>query len=59
MEDAKLIAGMGEITVLCHRIHRTSRVPNAHQSYKPLESTLPEEIAEKALKGQTLSHGVA
>jgi hypothetical protein len=59
MEDAKLIAGMGEITVLFHRTCRSSRAPKAHRSYKPLESTLPEEISEKALKGQALSHGVA
>jgi hypothetical protein len=57
--DAKLAAaGLGEITVLVHRtLKGVSPAPppvSRVKDYKPVI-----EIAEKALKGQALSHGVA
>ncbi|KAI9047800.1 hypothetical protein LZ554_008509 [Drepanopeziza brunnea f. sp. 'monogermtubi'] len=57
--DAKALAGIGEIVVSVFRAQQKEEhvQPAAHYTlsqYKP-----PTEVAEKALKGKAISHGVA
>lgn len=54
----KRVAGLGEIVLLLHRTRHYS--PPRHEAF--LSNELPKtitEVAEKALKGQALSHGTA
>lgn len=57
-QDAKLVAGIGEIVVSVFRTIQRDALPLpgvfAPSRYEP-----PKEVAEKALKGKAISHGVA
>jgi hypothetical protein len=57
--DIELTDGLGEILVVVHRCTKTGVIQAARQhnhiSNRPSTTT---EIAEKALKGQAISHGV-
>ena len=57
MKDAKLITGIGEIVL---SVYRTTQIGMEEPlgRYNRSERATPKEIAEKALKGQALSHGV-
>jgi hypothetical protein len=55
-DDVKLATGLGEIIVY---VHRCNMEPLIERNYAPTSlATPPAEIAEKALKGQSISHGV-
>ena len=58
MKDVKLITGIGEIVLAVYRTAQT-RMKEPLGRYNLSERATPKEIAEKALKGQALSHGVA
>lgn len=58
-KDAKALAGIGEIVVSVHRaVQRDSNVP-AVGNYNLSQHKPPAEVAEKALKGKAISHGVS
>jgi hypothetical protein len=54
-EDAKLARGLGEIIV---HVHRATQGQPRSYNYNPELKASATEIAEKALKGQAISHGV-
>ncbi len=57
-QDAKLVEGMGEIIVSVFRTAQREQlqpyIPQNRNRYDPVS-----EVAEKALKGRAISHGVA
>lgn len=56
MSDANVVSGIGEILIVAYR----SREEEGHSYHsKQSVNSAPNEVAEKALKGQALSHGVA
>lgn len=55
-EDAKLVFGIGKIVISVYRTREEAR-DGWTATNLPLNDT-PIEIAEKALKGRALSHGV-
>ncbi|KAG4418952.1 hypothetical protein IFR04_007899 [Cadophora malorum] len=58
-KDAKALAGIGEIVVSVHRaVQRDSNIP-AVGNYNLAQHKPPAEVAEKALKGKAISHGVS
>lgn len=52
--DSKLMAGVGEVIVY---VHRTRREGLERMMVRP-EPKVVKEVAEKALKGQAISHSV-
>ncbi|KAK0104436.1 hypothetical protein ONS95_004726 [Cadophora gregata] len=58
-KDAKALAGIGEIVVSVHRAVQRDSNPPVVGNYNLAQHKPPEEVAEKALKGKAISHGVS
>jgi hypothetical protein len=56
--DVKLADGLGEILIVVHRCDKTARIAASHRHNPPARIPATTEIAEKALKGRAISHGV-
>jgi hypothetical protein len=56
--DAKLADGLGEILVVVHRCNTIATVQHFHRHNPAPRTQTTTEIAEKALKGRAISHGV-
>jgi hypothetical protein len=54
--DSRMVSGLGEILVCAYRT-RSEIDTEWTAASRPLKDA-PTEIAEKALKGQALSHGI-
>lgn len=58
-KDAKALVGIGEIVVTVHRaVQKENYLPRPGNA-PGLTHTPPTEVAEKALKGKAISHGVS
>ena len=55
-EDLERVVGLGEIIVI---VHETNATRSPARSSDHLKEDLPDEVAEKALKGKAISHGVS
>ncbi|KAE8440358.1 hypothetical protein EG329_008340 [Mollisiaceae sp. DMI_Dod_QoI] len=58
-EDAKAIAGIGEIVISVFRTLQRDPILPPPANYRTAQHSPPAEVAEKALKGKAISHGVA
>ncbi|KAL2063672.1 hypothetical protein VTL71DRAFT_5477 [Oculimacula yallundae] len=58
-KDAKALTGIGEIVVSVHRSEQRNVQNPAAGSYGLSQHKPPTEVAEKALKGKAISHGVS
>ncbi|KAH7319472.1 hypothetical protein BKA65DRAFT_514582 [Rhexocercosporidium sp. MPI-PUGE-AT-0058] len=58
-KDAKALAGIGEIVVSVHRAVQKEVNAPAVGNYNLAQHKPPAEVAEKALKGKAISHGVS
>ncbi|CZT46851.1 uncharacterized protein RSE6_07352 [Rhynchosporium secalis] len=58
-KDAKALTGIGEILVTVHRTVQKDVTMPATGNYITSQHKLPTEVAEKALKGKAISHGVS
>ena len=56
--DVKLADGLGEILVVVHRCNTTGVIPSSRRYKLAARAPATSEIAEKALKGRAISHGI-
>ncbi|KAH6702984.1 hypothetical protein BKA61DRAFT_199678 [Leptodontidium sp. MPI-SDFR-AT-0119] len=58
-KDTKALAGIGEIVVSVHRAMQRESIVPVVANYNVAQHKPPAEVAEKALKGKAISHGVS